>query len=215
MNEPVRKNMFFCFFGPTGAGKSTICRHLAQDFDDLDLSISLTSRPPRSGEVEGVDYFFITEEDFRQRVQRGELFEWEETHGYLYGTPQSTVDQVLNGRMDMVFDVDIRGALDYSRKFPGQSVSVLILPPSIDIITERVLGRSDVSDEELSRRLHTARMEYRMVLDLAQKGEGIDYMVINDDFSTAYWTIQGIIYAERARFRRFSLRHIKDLAEEF
>ena len=215
MNEPVRKNMFFCFFGPTGAGKSTICRHLAQDFDDLDLSISLTSRPPRSGEVEGVDYFFITEEDFRQRVQRGELFEWEETHGYLYGTPQSTVDQVLNGRMDMVFDVDIRGALDYSRKFPGQSVSVLILPPSIDIITERVLGRSDVSDEELSRRLHTARMEYRMVLDLAQKGEGIDYMVINDDFSTAYWTIQGIIYAERARFGRFSLRHIKDLAEEF
>lgn len=215
MARSVRKNIFFCLFGPTGAGKSTFCQHLAQDFEDIELSISVTSRPPREGETEGLDYFFVTEEEFRARIQRGEFFEWEETHGKLYGTPQSTINSVLDGNTDMLFDVDIRGALDYKKKFPAETVNILVLPPSIEIISERVMERSEMSDKELQRRLQTARMEYRMVLDLAQKAEGIDYLVINDDFSTAYWTIQGIIYAERARFSRYSLEYIKELAEEF
>lgn len=215
VSDAIRKNIFFCLVGPTGAGKSTFCRHLAQDFEDIELSISATSRPPREGEVEGVDYFFISEDEFRQRVQRGEFFEWEETHGYLYGTLQSTVNQVIEGASDVLFDVDIRGALDYKRKYPGQTVNILIVPPSIEVITDRVLERGEVSEEELTRRLHTARMEYRMVLDLAQRGEGLDYLVVNDDFSTAYWTVQGIVYAERARFNRYSFKYIQEISEEF
>lgn len=215
MTNPIRKNIFFCIFGPTGAGKSTFCQHLVQDFDDIELSISVTSRSPRAGEVEGVDYFFVNPDEFRERIQRGELFEWEETHGYFYGTPQASVDQVLQGSSDVLFDVDIRGALDYKKRFPEQTVNILILPPSIDVISERVLERSEVTDEELSRRLDTARMEYRMVLELAQKGEGVDYLVVNDDFATAYWTVQGIVYAERACFRRYSIEYIKEFTEEF
>ncbi len=214
VSDAIRKNIFFCIVGPTGAGKSTFCRHLEQDFEDIELSVSATSRPPREGEVEGVDYFFITEDEFRQRIHRGEFFEWEETHGYLYGTFQSTVNQVLHGASDVLFDVDIRGALDYRKKYPDQTVNILVVPPSIDVITDRVLGRGDVLEEELTRRLHTARMEYRMVLDLARKGEGIDYIVVNDDFATAYWTVQGIVYAERARFNRYSFKYIQEISEE-
>ena len=208
-----RQNIFFCLFGPTGAGKRCFYQSILQDFDDIEPCISVTSRRAREFEQDTVDYFFVSADEFQQRIQRGDFFEWEEVHGAFYGTPQHTVDTLLSVESDVLVEVDIRGALSFRKKIPERVVTILILPPSFDSIEERIREQAEFSEIELSRRLATAQMEYRMILDIHQRSDGIDYLVVNDDFSTAYWTVQGIIYAERARFHRADERYIRILSK--
>ena len=208
-----RKNIFFCLIGPTGAGKRLFYQSILQDFDDIEPSISVTSRKASKLEHDGADYFFVSQEEFQSRIQRGEFFEWEEINGAFYGTPKNSVESLMAGQSDVLVKVDVRGALAFRKKIPGQVVTILILPPSFDSIEERLRERGKISEVELSRHLAMAQIEYRMVMDIHQKGDGIDYLVVNDDFSTAYWIVQGIIYAERARFSRADGHYIKLLSE--
>jgi guanylate kinase len=156
----TKKGYFFCFVGPAGAGKSSLTRFLLREHSsDLVLAISATSRAPRPGEVEGEHYFFLSREEFMARVESGEFFEWEETHGNLYGTPQHWIRRVVEDGKHVLLDVDVRGALSFYQNFPSHLRGVLVLPPSVADIIERVTLRGGVSSEEMNTRLGTMKRE--------------------------------------------------------
>lgn len=156
----TEKGYFFCFVGPAGAGKSSLTRYLLREHSsDLALAISATSRAPRPGEVEGEHYFFLSREEFMARVESEEFFEWEETHGNFYGTPQRWIRRVVEEGKHVLLDVDVRGAVTFYQKFPSHLRGVLVLPPSVGEIIERVTLRGGVSEDEINTRLSTMKRE--------------------------------------------------------
>lgn len=218
--EIKRKGILFVMIGPSGSGKSTICGALVREFpNDLRYSISVTSRPPRPGEIDGVSYHFVSRQEFIEMRERGEFFEWEETHGNLYGTLRASLENGINAGHDLLFQIDIRGALTMKSNFPNNTVAVFLVPPSFEVLRERLVGRGGVDQSELERRLYTARQEYDALKALhidAAKGDGdrrdaskIDYLVVNNDIDQTYAAMRGIVLAERARFSRL---HLGDIA---
>ncbi len=197
-----RKGILFVLIGPSGSGKSTFCSRLIRDFDDLHYSISVTSRPPRQGEVQGTSYHFVSREEFLARRDRGEFFEWEETHGNLYGTLRSTLQNGIDGGHDLLFQIDIRGALTMKKHFPDNTVSVFIIPPSFEALRERLVGRGSVDAAELERRFATARQEYEALLSLHGEAAKVDYLLLNEDLEDTYTHMKGIVMAERSRYLR-------------
>ena len=197
-----RKGILFVLIGPSGSGKSTFCGRLIKDFDDLHYSISVTSRPPRQGEVQGKSYHFVSREEFLARRDRGEFFEWEETHGNLYGTLRSTLQNGIDGGHDLLFQIDIRGALTMKKHFPDNTVSVFIVPPSFEALRERLVGRGSVDAAELERRFGTARQEYETLLSLHRDAGKIDYLLLNQELEETYSHMKGIVMAERSRYLR-------------
>jgi guanylate kinase len=200
--ELKRKGILFVLIGPSGSGKSTFCSRLVGDFDDLHYSISVTSRPPRKGEVNGKSYHFVSREEFIARRERGEFFEWEETHGNLYGTLRSTLQNGIDGGHDLLFQIDIRGALTMKTHFPDNTVAVFIIPPSFEALRERLVRRGSVDNAELDRRFATAREEYEALLSLPRDGGKIDYLLLNRDIEETYARMKGIVIAERSRYLR-------------
>ncbi|MEY4667377.1 MAG: hypothetical protein RL518_76 [Pseudomonadota bacterium] len=197
-----RKGILFVLIGPSGSGKSTFCSRLVKDFDDLQYSTSVTSRPPRHGEVHGKSYHFVSREEFIARRERGEFFEWEETHGNLYGTLRATLQNGIDGGHDLLFQIDIRGALTMKKNFPDNTVSVFIIPPSFEALRERLLARGPVDGSELERRFATARQEYETLLSLRAEHDKIDYLLLNQDIEETYQQMKGIVLAERSRYLR-------------
>jgi guanylate kinase len=200
--------------GPTGSGKSTFCERLLLDFPNtLRYSVSATSRAPRAQEVPGKSYHFLTREDFSSRITKGEFFEWEEIHGNLYGTLRSTLLEGIESGKDLLFQIDVRGALNFKRTFPDNTVTVFILPPSFQVLKGRLQNRGTVDPEELKRRFATATQEYRALLDLAGQAGKIDYLVVNHEMAEAYEQIKGIVTAERARYLRMDLSSVEQFCE--
>jgi guanylate kinase len=148
-----------------------------KEFDDLHYSTSVTSRPPRNGEVQGASYHFVTREDFIARRERGEFFEWEETHGNFYGTLRSSLQNGIEGGHDLLFQIDIRGAITMKRHFPDNTVAVFIIPPSFEALRERLITRGAVDAAELDRRFATAHQEYQTLLSLRGEHGKIDYLL--------------------------------------
>jgi len=202
MHELKRKGILFVLIGPSGSGKSTFCSRLVRDFDDLHYSTSVTSRPPRVGEVQGKSYHFVSREEFLARRDRGEFFEWEETHGNLYGTLRSSLQNGIDGGHDLLFQIDIRGALTMKKNFPDNTVSVFIVPPSFEALRERLVSRGPVDAGELERRFSTARQEYEALLALRGEGGKIDYLLLNHHIEDTYEQMKGIVIAERSRYLR-------------
>ena len=200
--ELRRKGILFVLIGPSGSGKSTFCSRLVKDFDDLHYSISVTSRPPRNGEVHGKSYHFVSREEFIARRERGEFFEWEETHGNLYGTLRATLQNGIDGGHDLLFQIDIRGALTMKSNFPDNTVSVFIIPPSFEALQERLIARGPVDPAELERRFATARQEYEALLSLRARHDKVDYLLLNRDIEKTYAQMRGIVLAERSRYLR-------------
>jgi guanylate kinase len=201
--ELKRKGILFVLVGPSGSGKSTLCNRLVKDFHaDLHYSISVTSRPPRAGEVDGKSYHFVSREEFIAQRERGEFFEWEETHGNLYGTLRSSLENGINSGHDLLFQIDIRGAMTMKRNFPDNTVAVFIIPPSFEALQERLLGRGTVDEAELQRRIATARQEYEALQALSKDKGMIDYLILNHDIEDAYVNMKGIVLAERSRYLR-------------
>ena len=200
--ELQRKGILFVLIGPSGSGKSTFCSRLVKDFDDLHYSTSVTSRPPRNGEVQGKSYHFVSREEFIARRERGEFFEWEETHGNLYGTLRATLQNGIDGGHDLLFQIDIRGALTMKTHFPDNTVSVFIIPPSFEALRERLVARGPVDSAELERRFGTARQEYEALLSLRAQHDKIDYLLLNQDIEETYAQMKGIVLAERSRYLR-------------
>ncbi|MBX7144422.1 MAG: guanylate kinase [Oligoflexia bacterium] len=198
-----RRGLLFCLIGPAGGGKTTFCERLLVEYhDSVRLSVSVTTRAPRPGEKEGVSYFFTNQEDFKARVARGEFFEWEEIHGNSYGTLQSVLDAALSSGVDLLLDVDIRGALNFKNRLPKDTIVVFLAPPSSEELLRRVVQRGGASSKEVRTRIETAKREYAKVIELAKSPACIDYFLVNEDKELTYQSVKNILLAERTRLMR-------------
>ncbi len=210
--ELTRKGILFVLMGPTGSGKSTFCERLIAEFpEELSYSTSATSRPPRASEVAGKSYHFLSREEFIARREKGDFFEWEETHGNLYGTLQETLVTGIQTGKDLLFQIDIRGALNFKKHFPDNTVTIFIVPPSFKDLKERLQGRGTVCEAELQRRFVTAQDEYEALLRLHGQTSAVDYLVVNKKLDQTYEEVRAIVMAERARYHRID----KDSVEQF
>lgn len=162
---------------PSGSGKTTIAREIMRMNPVLGFSVSATTRSRRSDEVEGQDYFFLSNDEFKKRVAAGEFVEWEELYGDCYGTLKSEIDRALSSSRHLLFDVDVKGALSIKRLYP-QSMLIFIRPPSLEALKQRLFGRRTEDEVALQRRLDRVPMEM-------EKGKEFDIQVVNDDLERA------------------------------
>ncbi|BDF78759.1 guanylate kinase [Pyramidobacter piscolens W5455] len=172
-----RKGTLFVLSGPSGAGKGTIRARVFEALDGLSYSVSCTTRAPREGERDGVDYRFITPEDFAARIAAGDFLEWADVHRHRYGTLKSDVEKVLNEGKDMFLEIDVQGALQVKKKMP-EAVTLFVVPPSIEVLEERLRGRRSEGEAELRLRLRNAVEEMKQ-RDL------YDFVVVNDSLDEA------------------------------
>jgi len=173
---------------PSGGGKTTIARELLGRRADIGYSVSCTTRAPRQGEADGRDYFFLSRDEFLRRREAGAFAECAEVHGNLYGTLRAEIERVLGAARHVVMDIDVQGARQLRRVFP-MSVTVFVLPPSGDVLMERLRSRKTESTKELVARLHSALRELQAV-------EEYEYVVVNDDLDRAVLRVSSIIDAE-------------------
>lgn len=182
------KGKIIVFSAPSGTGKSTVIKRLRQ-YPELKLgfSISATCRKPREGESHGREYYFITDEEFRRRVEAGEFVEWEEVYaGTCYGTLRSEVERVVNEGSNLLMDIDVKGGMNVKSIYGNEAISIFLLPPSIEALGERLRGRGTESVEAIEKRL--ARAEYE--LGFADK---FDVRVVNDDLDRAVEEVYAIV----------------------
>lgn len=172
---------------PSGAGKTTIVKHLLSTFPSLAFSISATSRNMRKGEVDGNDYFFMSDEAFRQKIDSGDLLEWEEVYkGSYYGTLKSEVNRMLQDGRDVIFDVDVVGGLNIKKEFGQRALSVFVSPPSLQALEDRLNCRNTDSPETINKRIAKAELE----MSFADK---FDYILVNDNLNKAKDTIVDLV----------------------
>ena len=188
------KGVLLVVSGPSGAGKGTICQLLREQLPDLGYSISVTTRQPRVGEVDGVNYFFKTVPQVKEMIAKGELLEYAEVYGNYYGTPRKYVEDLLNTGHDVLLEIDIQGALQIKERFP-EGVFVFIVPPSLDELSARIYKRGTDSEDVIKRRMASVAGE----LTYAQK---YDYIIVNDIAQKAANKVLTIMEAERYRVDR-------------
>jgi guanylate kinase len=185
---------------PSGGGKTTIARELLRRRTDLGYSVSCTTRAPRVGELDGKDYYFLSRVEFERRREGGEFAESAQVHENMYGTLRSEIQRVLAAGKHVVMDIDVQGARQFTRAFPD-SVTIFVLPPSAEVLLERLRQRQTESKEQLARRLQSALHELQSV-------DEYQYVVINDDLAKAVARVSAIIDAEVVRRERVAgLRH--------
>jgi guanylate kinase len=188
------RGLLFIVSAPSGAGKTTLVEQLVERIPHLRMSRSYTSRPARDGEIDGVDYNFVTRERFEAMVAAGQFLEWAPVFGNLYGTCAADTEELLASGHDVVLVIDVQGA----RKVRARGIetsAVFVMPPSLEVLEQRLRGRSKDREEEIQRRLQVAREE------VASFGE-YDFVVVNDDLAAAVDHLHSIIIAERARLPR-------------
>lgn len=183
---------------PSGAGKTTLCKRLLEDDRGVEFSVSFTTRPPRAGEQTGVDYIFVDRGEFERRRLGGEFVEWALVGGQLYGTSVEAVQAAAARGRDVLLDIDTQGALSI-RRLIADAVLIFILPPGKASLQARLTGRGTDAPEEVARRLGLARGE-------VEKCFSYDYVIVNDDFETAYRQMRAIVEAARCRTGRQRLR---------
>ncbi|MGI8617773.1 MAG: guanylate kinase [Gemmatimonadaceae bacterium] len=188
---------------PSGGGKTTIARALLTQRRDVGYSVSCTTRKPRHGEVDGVDYFFLTADEFELAAARGDFAEWAVVHGQRYGTLKREVERVLAAKKHVIMDIDVQGARQLLDAFPS-SLLIFVLPPSADVLVERLRGRRSEGPEALIRRLETAVQELKAV-------SMYHYMVTNDRLDIAVARVSSIIDSEAARSERQRESHDADV----
>ena len=187
----MRKGLLILISGPSGTGKGTVCDLLRQKHSEISYSISATTRQPRPGEQDGVNYYFYTKEKFREMIDQGQLLEWAEVYGNFYGTPKQKVLDRLDAGEDILLEIDTQGALNVMKVMP-EGLFIFLLPPSLEELAARLKGRGTETEESLHRRLGAAVDEIK----LATKYR---YVVVNDKVEDAQETIANIIEAEHHR----------------
>lgn len=205
-NTPTSRGTLFVVSSPSGGGKGTIIRHVLDVVENLSYSVSYTTRAPRLGEVDGREYFFVGREIFEEMIAAGEFLEWACVHGNFYGTSKRQIAEKTAAGIDMILEVDVQGAASV-RKLLMDSVSVFILPPSFEVLKQRLCARGTDTPENLELRLRNAPEEL-------SQGLLFDYVIINDEIERAVNLLASIIYAERARcVRQESL--VRRVIQEF
>jgi len=194
------KGELFVISAPAGGGKTTIVNMLLKEIPNLERVITCTTRKPRKGEKDKVDYFFLTKEEFENRIKEGRFLEYAKVHDNYYGTPKDEVEKLLNQGKDLILVIDVQGMKQIKEKM--DIVSIFILPPSIDELINRMKKRGE-SEEEIKKRLETAKKEIPQWIFY-------DYVVINDILEEAKENIKNIILSRRLRKERFNIESIKD-----
>jgi guanylate kinase len=194
----ARRGILFVVSAPSGAGKTTLVKAVLAALPDLTLSVSCTTRPPRVGEVDGDDYFFVSRAEFERRRRAGDFVEWAEVFDHSYATPRAPLDRAIVAGRDVLLDVDIQGARSIKRAYPADAVGTFVVPPSLEDLEARLRARGTDPDEQVRRRLDRARVE------LAELGEpGIyDYRIVNRVVSEASAQLCAVVTAERCRNSR-------------
>ena len=194
LDHATPRGTLFVVSSPSGGGKGTIIRQVLDVVENLRYSVSYTTRAPRPGEVDGREYFFVNRETFAEMVAAGDFLEWACVHGNLYGTAKSQIFRETAAGADIVLEVDVQGAASV-RQLLMDSVSIFILPPSYEVLRQRLIARGTDSPAELEVRLRNAPEELKQY-------SAFDYVIINDEIKRAAGQLSSIIYAERARCMR-------------
>ena len=196
----------FIISGPSGAGKGTICSRILEERGGIELSVSATTRQPREGEVEGVNYFFIDKPEFERRIGEGGFLEFAEVYGNYYGTPKQNVLERLAEGKDVLLEIDIQGAMKVKESYP-EGIFIFILPPSKAELRRRLEGRGTDTQEVIEARLAKTMEEVRQI-------HGYDYFIVNDDLDQAVYEALAIISAEHDRVKDHGDELIRMFEEE-
>lgn len=187
------KGLLIVISGPSGAGKGTICKELLKR-NDFWISVSATTRSPRAGEIDGKNYYFLTREEFEERIEKDDFLEYASVYDNLYGTPKSNVMKEIEEGKDVILEIDIQGALKVKESYP-EGVFIFILPPSMEELKNRIINRGSETQESLMKRFKSAYKEINFV-------SKYNYAVVNDEVLKATEKIEGILLAERCRVDR-------------
>ena len=198
-----RQGILFIISAPSGAGKTTLCKEVVDIFQNLRHSVSYTTRAPRTGEVHGRDYIFVSPSEFEKMITAGEFAEWAEVHGNHYGTAIKSLDEYRTKGIDVILDIDCQGARQLKERY-GDGVFIFILPPSFHELRRRLDSRNSDSDEVKERRIRNASDEIKEL-------GWYDYIIVNDLFSKAVEELKSVLIAEQCR----TLRVIEDVKEKF
>jgi guanylate kinase len=190
-----RRGIIFILSAPSGAGKTTLSRAALKRIPGLSLSVSLTTRPPRENETDGVDYRFVTDEEFSGRRERGELAEWARVFDACYGTPREPLDEAVALGNDILLDIDIQGASQLRAAYPRDAVTIFVLPPTFRELEERLRKRGTEDPAAIRRRLKRAREE-------AQAYPEYDYLIMNDSVDESVDRLRSLVKAERLKVSR-------------
>ena len=171
---------------PSGTGKSTLCEEIRIKKPEIKFSISCTTRPRRDYEIDGINYYFLTDDEFMEKVKNNELLEYEEVHGYYYGTLSNTLNNAISSKELMLFDVDVNGAMSIKKIYPNNTLTVFILPPSIEDLKVRLINRGTDSQEVINKRLERTNKEMKFK-------DKFDTFMINDNLSSAVEKLNKII----------------------
>jgi guanylate kinase len=190
-DDAPRRGRLFVVSAPSGAGKTTLCRSLRDHFPDLAYSVSFTTRAPRPGERDGVDYRFIPVDEFRRGIEEGRWAEWAEVHGNYYGTSAAALERTLAEGRDLLLEIDVQGCAQIAARFP-ETVAIFVMPPSFEALRERLTGRGQDDPEVVERRLRAAGAE----MDRAKEYR---HVIVNDRLETARAELIGVVAAAREK----------------
>ncbi|SFJ94187.1 guanylate kinase [Halobacillus dabanensis] len=201
-----QKGILFILSGPSGVGKGTVRKALFDQSTDLRYSISMTTREPREGEVDGIDYFFKSRDEFEKLISEGQLIEHAEYVGNYYGTPRQYVEQTLNEGKDVFLEIEVQGALKVRENFP-EGVFVFLIPPSLEELKDRIVNRGTETEEKVKNRLKAAKEEIDMM-------DAYDYVVVNDQIDNAVTKVKSIVASEHCKRERVAHQYKKALEDE-
>ncbi len=188
------QGMLIVVSGPSGVGKGTLCNILLARIENLFLSISATTRTPRAGEIDGVNYVFMSHQDFEDKIEKGQFLEWAKVYNNYYGTPKDIAYQRLSEGKDVILEIDIQGAAQVKKNCP-EGIFIFISPPSIEELKKRIIKRGSDTQDSIELRMKCAREEMKASFDY-------DYVVLNDDLDKAALMLQSIVLAERCKVSR-------------
>lgn len=210
VNKLYEEPLLFCICGPAGSGKSTVCRKLLSRSLGIRLSISTTTRSPRGNEQNGREYYFVSAEEFKDRIEQGRFIEWAEFNGNYYGTEMLNIDLAKVGQEDLLLDIDVQGVKQLKKLFLSRLIVLFIFPPSFKALEHRLRLRATESEDDIQKRLSIARKEIEQLCC----PETSDYLILNVHLKEAVAAAEAIVLAERCRLNNLRSEMVRKIVSQ-